>query len=326
VNSGGAHKQAKTLYGTLRSDGAQGPERSGLSKGLLRSRFAKALHFSHKPQAEDVHAKELDAMETALKSLVHGDTMEELQEQLSGQKKLVQRLKGNLQDNQAHMRSVLNELKASRNRLTPLESQIQSIKSELFDKSMTVDSQRIEINYLRSELDSVAQKQQQYSEADKSLTELSNENQTLKNEVQVLRARNSELEALTPAGQDTLNALNADIEILKNTEKENRAEIAFLKSESKTALKREAELVEQLETMQASSSAVGAGPIDTAQIQALNEKLHQATAREAMMEKRLEILRRDLDIVHQTNEMLRGRLTNLKNSELDFDIPAQAIN
>ena len=304
---------------------SQASDKAGLTKGLLRSGFAKALHFANKPQAEDIHAKELDAMESALKSLVSGDTMEDLQEQLEGQRNLVRRLKGNLQDNQSKMRSVLGELKAARKRLSHLDRHIKAQQKDLFEKSMIIDSQRVEIEYLREKLDDVTETRANFSNAQALLTNLQTENQTLKSELSDIRRRNSELETLGPAGREALSALNAEIEVLKKAEAENQAEIAFLKSENLTAQKRQSELLKELTALRDSGVTLSAGPIDTAQIQALNEKLDQAQSREAMMEKLLETLRRDLDIVHQTNEMLRGRLAKQKSRDTHIDFPKQAI-
>lgn len=306
--------------------GGQDIQKSGLTRDRLRSRFARALHFPDKPKPRNVHAQEMDALETKLKSFISGETVEELQGQLEGQRKLAKRLKGNLQDNRSKLRSVLKDLKAARERLSPLQTQIKVQQKDLFEKSLTIDSQRVEIKILRNEIGAVLDLKQKFAETHAQLALLTNQNQDLKNQVSDYRDRNGQLETENPARRETLRALNAEIETLKNTESENRAEIAMLRSENEAAKTRQSELIEQLTTLQNSNAAHDAdqsNSVNPVQIEALNEKLHQASAREAMMTKRLDILRRDLDIVNQTNEMLRSQLGALRTFEPEF--PKQVV-
>lgn len=320
MENGGAHTAVD-----WRTDDRQDVNPSGLTKSL-RSNFARALHFVNKPQKDDLHKRELEALDSRLNALMTGETREEIEGQLEGQKILVKRLKGNLKDNRSKLRSVLKDLKASRNRLTPLEDELKKQRKELFEKSMTIDSQRIEIDNLRGGLDVQASRLHMVSQTPDLMLELTNENRLLKTELSELRQRNETLEKLSPAGQKTLKTLNAEIEALKFAKTENQAEIAFLKSENEAAQIRQAELMAELTVLRKSDSlknSMAAGPIDTSQIQALNDKLHHAAAREAMMEKRLDILRRDLDIVNQTNEMLKGRIAVYEAKALD--IPKHAV-
>lgn len=219
-----------------------------LPEDRLRSRFARALYFPDIPQKEEVHEQELNAIETALKSFVSGESAEDLAFQLDGQRNLTNRLKGDLRDNRSKLKSVLKDLKAARKRLTPLEEQIKSQQKELFEKSMTIDSQRVELKILRNEIGPVMDLKKKYSEAQSQLARIADENKSLKQEISDVREVNREISVSKNAGE----------------------------------------------------------------LEALNDKLHQATAREEMMDKRLEILRRDLDIVNQTNELLRNRLAELE--------------
>lgn len=294
--------------------------------GIFRSAFARALHFNEKPQKDDIHESELDQMEIALRAFASGESMEELRGQLDGQRALVKRLKGNLKDNRSKLRATLKDLKAARKKLAPLKDHVQTQRKELFEQSMRIDSQRIEIKHLRQELETAAQNRHKFSMAHATLSRLSQENQHMKDEILELRIRHRELENMAPADPEILRSLNADIAALKAAETEHLSEIAFLKSENEISRKKQTELMQELiELRKTVPAQKSADPIDTAQIRILNEKLEEAAKRETILEQRLEILTRDLDIVNQTNDMLRGRISKMETLRTAFEYPKQAV-
>lgn len=301
-------------------------DRPVLNQNMFRSAFARALHFRDEPRLEEDHKADLRHLEKALNTVACQDTPEELKEQLDGQVALVTRLKGNLKDNRSKLRATLRDLKASRKKLAPLQEHIQAQRKELFENSMVIDSQRVEINHLRSELETNTQLKHKFSVAHATLARLSQDNQRLKDEILDLRIRNRELEASGPTGEDILKSLNSEIAELKAAKTEYQSEIDFLKSENKAAQDRQTSLMgELIELRKSAPVETASGPIDTGQIRQLNDKLQAALEREALLEKRLDILTRDLDIVHQTNDMLRGRISKMETLQAQIDMPKQAV-
>ena len=279
----------------------------------FRSDFARALHCSDKPQMDDAHKTELRNMEKALRAFASGESMEEIKGQLEGQRALVKRVKTNLKDNRSKLRATLKALKAARKRLAPLEDHINIQRKALFEKSMTIDSQRVEIDCLRNALDAASKEKHKFSVAHATLARLSQDNQMMKDEILDLRIRNRELEACGPTGQDILKSLNNEIAALKAEKTDYQSEIDFLKTENKAAQDRQTELMgELIELRKTAPMENASGLIETAQIRLLSDKLQAASERETLLEKRLEILTRDLDIVHQTNDMLRGRISKME--------------
>ncbi len=320
MNSGGKYSPS---ISEIRCD--QHIRKTGLDR--LRSRFARDLHFPEKPQPDQIHHNELDHIETALRSFVSGDTVEDLGEQLEGQRTLVKKLTSNLKDNRSKLRSVLADLKASRKRLSMLEGQMNGQKKDLFEKSMTIDSQRVEINILRNEIGAVLELKQQFSDAQSRLSQMQIENQNLRDEISNLRQLKID-QNIGQAREETLRALNQEIEQLKRSQADRQAEIGVIKSENEALKTKQTALEKEKEGLRRTESNVVSlerSPNDLAKIDTMSSQLHQAEAREEIMNKRLDILRRDLDIINQTNEMLRGRLAELENADTRTTIPKQVV-
>ena len=258
------------------------------------------------PYQDRIHREELAMLDDRLRALMNGETAQELE----GQRALVGRLKTNLKDNRSKLRRTLRDLKSMRRKM---EEQ----QKDLFDKAMKLDRQNAELRRLRErpvlaapvQSSSVSERmerlREKLSQTQRTLDTVLSENRDLKIELTAIRKRDAEREA----------------------------EMALLRSEHQTMTERQSDLLTQIADMQVSTLrsvdqdpvSIGTGAEGFAQIKELNRALSEAREREELMQQRLDIVKRDLDIVGQINTMLRSRVDELENQSAADNYTNRAV-
>ena len=271
-----------------------------------RPRETTPILTQREPYQDRIHREELAALDDRLRALMNGETAQELE----GQRALVGRLKTNLKDNRSKLRRTLRDLKSMRRKM---EAQ----QKDLFDKAMKIDRQNAELRVLR----------------ERPVLEAPVQSPSVSESMERLREKLSQTQRTLDAVLSENRDLKIELAAIRKRDAEREAEMALLRSEHQTMTERQSDLLTQIADMQVSTLrsvakdpvSIGTGAEGFAQIKELNRALSEAREREELMQQRLDIVKRDLDIVGQINTMLRSRVDELENQSAADNYPNRAV-